>query len=54
MASRIVNSITNRITGLRLNDYGCMLRGYRRDIVNIINQSCESTTFIPPWPRNSP
>jgi undecaprenyl-phosphate 4-deoxy-4-formamido-L-arabinose transferase len=47
MASRIVNSITNRITGLRLNDYGCMLRGYRRDIVNIINQSCESTTFIP-------
>ncbi|MGI6790187.1 glycosyltransferase [Aminivibrio sp.] len=47
MASRIVNSITNRITGLQLNDYGCMLRGYRRDIVNIINQSFESTTFIP-------
>ena len=46
MASRIVNSITNRITGLQLNDYGCMLRGYRRDIVNIINQSFESTTFI--------
>ncbi len=47
MASRMVNSITNKITGLRLNDYGCMLRAYRRDIVNIINQSCESTTFIP-------
>jgi len=47
MASRIVNSITNRITGLRLNDYGCMLRGYRRDIANIIHQSSESTTFIP-------
>ncbi len=47
MASRMVNAITNKITGLRLNDYGCMLRAYRRDIVNIINQSCESTTFIP-------
>ena len=47
MASKIVNSVTNRITGLSLNDYGCMLRGYRRDIVDIINQSCENTTFIP-------
>ncbi|NLK19777.1 MAG: glycosyltransferase [Synergistaceae bacterium] len=46
-ASRIVNAVTNRITGLRLNDYGCMLRGYRRDIVDIINKSFESTTFIP-------
>lgn len=47
MASKLVNSITKRITGLCLNDYGCMLRGYRKDIVDIINQSCESTTFIP-------
>jgi undecaprenyl-phosphate 4-deoxy-4-formamido-L-arabinose transferase len=47
MASRMVNKITNRITGLGLNDYGCMLRAYRRDIVNLIVQSFESTTFIP-------
>lgn len=47
MASRMVNAITNKITGLQLNDYGCMLRAYRRDIVNIINKSFESTTFIP-------
>ena len=47
MASRFVNAITNKITGLKLNDYGCMLRGYRRDIIDIINRSSESTTFIP-------
>ena len=43
----MVNAITNRITGLRLNDYGCMLRAYRRDVVDIINRSFESTVFIP-------
>ena len=46
-ASRMVNSITNRITGLKLNDYGCMLRAYRRDVVDIVNRSFESTVFIP-------
>jgi undecaprenyl-phosphate 4-deoxy-4-formamido-L-arabinose transferase len=46
-ASHVVNWLTNRITGLTLHDYGCMLRGYRRDIVDIINEASETTTFIP-------
>jgi undecaprenyl-phosphate 4-deoxy-4-formamido-L-arabinose transferase len=46
-ASRLVNRLTNRITGLSLHDYGCMLRAYRRDVVDIINESAETTTFIP-------
>jgi undecaprenyl-phosphate 4-deoxy-4-formamido-L-arabinose transferase len=46
-ASRVVNRLTNRITGLSLHDYGCMLRGYRRDIVDIINELAEAATFIP-------
>jgi undecaprenyl-phosphate 4-deoxy-4-formamido-L-arabinose transferase len=46
-ASRAVNAITNRITGLSLHDYGCMLRAYRRDIIDIINDSTETTAFIP-------
>lgn len=46
-ASKIVNKITNNITGLEINDYGCMLRGYSRRIVDIIANSNESTTFIP-------
>ena len=43
----MVNKITNRITKLNIRDYGCMLRGYSRRIVEIINVSRESTTFIP-------
>jgi undecaprenyl-phosphate 4-deoxy-4-formamido-L-arabinose transferase len=46
-ASRIVNRLTNRITGLALHDYGCMLRAYRRDVIDIINESAETTAFIP-------
>ena len=47
VASRCVNKITNRIAKLHISDYGCMLRGYDRSIVEIINESRESTTFIP-------
>lgn len=46
-ASRIVNRVSNRITGLKLNDYGCMMRGYSRRIITFINQCKETTTFIP-------
>ena len=46
-ASKIINKITNMITGLRINDYGCMLRGYRRDIVDIMIKTEETSTFIP-------
>jgi len=42
-----VNYVTNRITRLDIRDYGCMLRGYSRRIVDIINASRETTTFIP-------
>ena len=46
-ASRLVNKLTNRIARLHIRDYGCMLRGYDRRIIDIINHSCESNTFIP-------
>ncbi|EFC90636.1 glycosyl transferase family 2 [Dethiosulfovibrio peptidovorans DSM 11002] len=46
-ASKMVNTVTNRITGLRLHDYGCMLRGYDRRIVDLILLCRETTTFIP-------
>jgi undecaprenyl-phosphate 4-deoxy-4-formamido-L-arabinose transferase len=46
-ASRIVNRLTNRMARLDIRDYGCMLRGYDRRIIDIINASCETTTFIP-------
>jgi undecaprenyl-phosphate 4-deoxy-4-formamido-L-arabinose transferase len=47
VASRIVNITTNKMTGMRMSDYGCMLRAYHRNVINNINQCGESTTFIP-------
>ena len=47
IASKVVNGITNKITGLNLHDYGCMLRAYSRRVVDLINSCPESTTFIP-------
>ncbi|HTP66115.1 MAG TPA: glycosyltransferase [Geobacteraceae bacterium] len=47
VASRIVTMTTNKITGMRMSDYGCMLRAYRRDVVDNINRCQETTTFIP-------
>ncbi len=46
-ASKIVNIVTNKITGLDIHDYGCMLRAYDRRITDIIAKSEEATTFIP-------
>ena len=46
-ASRIVNRVTTTITGIRMTDYGCMLRAYSREVIDLINRCEESSTFIP-------
>jgi undecaprenyl-phosphate 4-deoxy-4-formamido-L-arabinose transferase len=46
-ASRLVNMVTRKITGIRMSDYGCMLRAYNRNIIDNINRCRETTTFIP-------
>ncbi len=46
-ASRLINSLRARITHIRMRDQGCMLRAYRRGIVENINASNETSTFIP-------
>jgi len=46
-ASRIVNITTNKMTGMRMHDYGCMLRAYHRNVIVNINRCQETTTFIP-------
>jgi undecaprenyl-phosphate 4-deoxy-4-formamido-L-arabinose transferase len=46
-ASRLVNRVTGTITGMKLSDYGCMLRAYAREVVDQINASQENATFIP-------
>ena len=46
-ASRIVNRVTAKVTGVQLHDYGCMLRAYRKDVVKTLCASREISTFIP-------
>lgn len=47
LPSAIINWLMSRVTGVHLRDYGCMLRAYRREVVDSINQCQESTSFIP-------
>ena len=46
-ASKIINNIRARITNIRMRDQGCMLRAYRRTIIESIVASGETSTFIP-------
>jgi undecaprenyl-phosphate 4-deoxy-4-formamido-L-arabinose transferase len=45
--SRIVNMIARKITGVRMTDWGCMLRAYRRTVVQRMIDCHEHATFIP-------
>jgi undecaprenyl-phosphate 4-deoxy-4-formamido-L-arabinose transferase len=46
-ASRVINGVREKTTRIRMRDQGCMLRAYRRDIVDVIAATRESSTFIP-------
>jgi len=46
-ASRLLNYLRERTTRIHMRDQGCMLRAYRRNIVDTIVASGESSTFIP-------
>lgn len=45
--SLFVNGMTRRITGVHMTDWGCMLRVYRREVVDRMVASQEHSTFIP-------
>ena len=47
VASRAINRLRERLTDIRMADHGCMLRAYRRNVVDTINQSHELNTFVP-------
>ncbi|ACT09018.1 glycosyl transferase family 2 [Dickeya chrysanthemi Ech1591] len=46
-ASRMINHLIQRTTGKAMNDYGCMLRAYRRHIIEAMLHCHERSTFIP-------
>lgn len=47
LPSRIINAVVRKTTGVEMNDYGCMLRAYRRNVVEAILSCHERSTFIP-------
>nr|WP_252353479.1 glycosyltransferase [Aeromonas jandaei] len=46
-ASRFINKSVQRATGVQMSDYGCMLRAYRRHIIDAMLCCQERSTFIP-------
>jgi len=47
LPSQIANSLISRISGVYLHDYGCTLKGYRREVVEHIRLYGEMHRFIP-------
>lgn len=47
LLSAAVNRVISATVGVRMHDYGCMLRAYRRDVVAQILRCQEISSFIP-------
>jgi undecaprenyl-phosphate 4-deoxy-4-formamido-L-arabinose transferase len=46
-ASRLHNRLTSLIVGVPMHDYGCMLRAYRRHVVDTVADCDEKAAFVP-------
>ena len=53
LPSRIANRLISRVTGVRLHDYGCALKAYRRHIIDRIHLYGELHRFIPSLARDA-
>jgi glycosyltransferase involved in cell wall biosynthesis len=47
LGSRVFNAVTRRLTGLKLHDVNCGLKGYRRQVVQELRLYGEMHRFIP-------
>jgi undecaprenyl-phosphate 4-deoxy-4-formamido-L-arabinose transferase len=47
VASKLINFVREKTTSIRMTDQGCMLRAYRRPIIEAIVRSGAINTFIP-------
>jgi undecaprenyl-phosphate 4-deoxy-4-formamido-L-arabinose transferase len=47
LLSRGINALASRTVGVRMRDYGCMLRAYRRDVVDALRGCREVSGFVP-------
>jgi undecaprenyl-phosphate 4-deoxy-4-formamido-L-arabinose transferase len=46
-ASKYTNQLVRKLSGIKLNDFGCMLRGYSREVAQQVVRCRERRTFIP-------
>jgi undecaprenyl-phosphate 4-deoxy-4-formamido-L-arabinose transferase len=46
-ASKVINLVRSRTTNIEMTDQGCMLRAYRRPVVDAVVRSGAINTFIP-------
>jgi dolichol-phosphate mannosyltransferase len=47
LVSRVANVIISRLSGVRLHDYGCTLKAYRRDVIGPVRLYGEMHRFVP-------
>ena len=47
LPSRIANRLIGRVTGVRLHDYGCSLKAYRREVLSDMRLYGELHRFLP-------
>lgn len=47
LPSKIANGLISRVTGVRLHDYGCTLKAYRKEVIKNVRLYGEMHRFIP-------
>ncbi len=47
LLSRCMNRLTSLMVGVPMRDYGCMLRAYRREVVDVLRGCREISSFVP-------
>jgi undecaprenyl-phosphate 4-deoxy-4-formamido-L-arabinose transferase len=47
LGSKVINGVRQRTTNIEMTDQGCMLRAYRRPVIDAIVRSGAINTFIP-------
>jgi glycosyltransferase involved in cell wall biosynthesis len=45
--SKLFNAVTSRMSGIRLHDFNCGLKGYRREVIENVQVSGEMHRYIP-------
>ena len=49
ITSRVANALISRVVGVRLKDYGCTLKAYRREVLQDVKLYGEMHRFIPAY-----